>query len=49
MHTFLDCTYKSQDFAQTQENFARSHDRETVIFRNSAYTLTNGYRPTSSS
>ena len=35
MHKFLVCAYNSQDFAQTQENFARSHDRETVTFRNS--------------
>ena len=30
------CKYNSQDFAQTQGNFAWSHDRETVTFRNSA-------------
>ena len=42
MHTFLGCTYNSQDFAQTQENFARSHDRETVTFRNSACILAVG-------
>ena len=35
MHTFLGCTYISQDFTLTQENFARSPDRETVTFRNS--------------
>ena len=35
MHKFLVCTYKSQDFAQSQTIFARSHDRETVTFRNS--------------
>ena len=35
MHRFWVCTYKSQDFAQSQTNFARSHDRETVTFRNS--------------
>ena len=34
--TFLVWVYKSQDFAQTQQNFARSHGRETVTFRNSA-------------
>ena len=28
--------YNFQVFAQTQKNFARSHDRETVTFRNSA-------------
>ena len=33
--TFLVWVYTSQDFAQTQQNFARSHDRETVTFRNS--------------
>ena len=31
----LVCAYNSQDFAQTQENFARSQDRETMTFRNS--------------
>ena len=31
------CKYNSQDFAQTQRNFARSHDRETVTFRNSVW------------
>ena len=30
------CTYKSQNFAQSQLNFAPSHDGETVTFRNSA-------------
>ena len=34
--SFLVWVYTSQDFAQTQENFARSHDRVTVTFRNSA-------------
>ena len=29
------CAWKSQDFAQSQKFFARSHDRETVTFRNS--------------
>ena len=33
--SFLVWVYKSQDFAQTQQNFARSHDRVTVTFRNS--------------
>ena len=37
MHIFLVCTYKSQDFAQNLKLFARSHDRETVTFRNSAW------------
>ena len=36
MHQFLVCTYKSQDFAQSLEIFARSHYRVTVTFRNSA-------------
>ena len=31
--------YNYQDFAQTQGNFARSHDRETVTFRNSEVSL----------
>ena len=35
MHNLLVCAYKSQDFAQSQNKFARSHDRETVTFRNS--------------
>ena len=35
MQKFLVSAYKSQDFAQSQENFARSHDRVTVTFRNS--------------
>ena len=35
MHEYLVYAYKSQDFAQCQKNFARSHDRETVTFRNS--------------
>ena len=34
MHKFLVCAYKSQDMAQSHENFARLHDRETVTFRN---------------
>ena len=38
MHTFLVCAYKSQDFAQSQKKIARSHDRETVSFRNSEQT-----------
>ena len=39
MHTFLVCKYNFQDFAQTQENFARSHKHVTVTFRNSAWDL----------
>ena len=35
MHKFLVCAYKYQDFAQSRNNFARSHDRETVTIRNS--------------
>ena len=36
MHKSLVCAYNSQDFAQTPETFARSHDRVTVTFRNCA-------------
>ena len=36
MHKFLVRACKSQDFAQSQKNFVRSHDRDTVTFRNSA-------------
>ena len=43
MHTFLGCTYNSQDFAQPQENSARSHDHETVKFRNSDLTMGKFY------
>ena len=39
MHIFLVCGCKSQDFAQSQQHFARSHDRETVTFRNSVCTV----------
>ena len=35
MHNFFVCAYKSHDFEQSQEHFARSHDRETVAFRKS--------------
>ena len=38
-HKFLVCAYKSQDFAQSQKNCARLHDRETVTFRNSVVEL----------
>ena len=34
MQEFSVCTYNSQDFAQTQENVAQSHNHETVTFRN---------------
>ena len=40
MHKCLVCAYKSHDFAQSQKNFARSHDREIVTFRNSAKIAT---------
>ena len=36
IYEFLVCVYKSQDFAQCQDNFAQSHDCETVTFKNSA-------------
>ena len=39
MHNLLVCAYNSQYFAQTQENVAQSHDRETVPFRNSELLL----------
>ena len=39
IHQFLICAYKSQDFAQSKENVGRSHDRETVTFRNSAVMI----------
>ena len=35
MHKFLVCACKSQDFAQSQKFFARSHNRTTARFRNS--------------
>ena len=35
LHKLSVCAYKSQDFAQRQKNFARSHDHATVTFRNS--------------
>ena len=37
MHTFLVCAYKSQNCEQSQKNCERSHDCETVTFRNSAW------------
>ena len=43
MHKFLVCLYKYQDFAQSQKNFARSHDCETVTFRNSVVFYQQGY------
>ena len=39
VHDFLVHVYTSQDFAQTQQNFAPSHDGETVTFQNSAEDL----------
>ena len=39
MHKFLVHANKYKDLAQSQENFARSHDRETVTFRISVYRL----------
>ena len=39
MHTFLVFACKSQDFAPIQKNFARSHNRVTVTFRNSGPVL----------
>ena len=36
MQIFLVCACKFHDFAQSQTNFARSHNRETVTFRISA-------------
>ena len=38
-HKFLACACKSQDFAQGQKIFARSHDRKTARFRNSVSRL----------
>ena len=40
VHTFLVCACISQDFAQSQKIFARSHDSETVTFRNSGKRIT---------
>ena len=45
MHKFLVCAYTFQYFAQTPENFARSHDRETVTFRNSGEWMFNSGEP----
>ena len=36
MHKSLVCAYNSQNFVQTRQNFALSHDRVTVTFRNFA-------------
>ena len=35
MHKFFVCAYKPKKFAQSQANFERSRDCETVTFRNS--------------
>ena len=35
MLNFLVCAYKYQDFAQSHKSFLQSHNRDTVIFRNS--------------
>ena len=35
----LVCSYKSQNFAQSQKNVARLHDRETATFRNSGLEI----------
>ena len=42
MHNFFVCACKSQDLAQSQKKIARSHDRETVSFRNSEQELELG-------
>ena len=47
MHTFLVCAFTSQDFTQSQKNFARSHDLETVTFRNSASVYISAVQYTS--
>ena len=48
MHKFLVCPYKYRDSAQSHKNFARSHDHETVTFRNSCsmYLRAHSLRPT---
>ena len=43
MNKFLVCANNSNDFKQTQENYAKSHNRETVTFRNSV-TDTNHHK-----
>ena len=37
MHKLLVCACKSQDFVQSKNKFARSHNRDTVTFRNSEF------------
>ena len=37
MCIYLDCAYKFQDFAQSEEKFAQSHNCETAKFRNSVW------------
>ena len=39
MPKILVCACKYQDFAQSQKNFVRWHDHETVTFRNSGNIL----------
>ena len=39
IHKFLVYACKSQDFAQSQKKIARSHNLESVTFRNSGYAL----------
>ena len=39
IHNFLVCACKYQDFAQSQQNSVRSHNRENVTFRNTAINL----------
>ena len=43
MHKSLVFANNSQDFAQTPENFVRSHDHVTVTFRNSAFRSAQRY------
>ena len=40
MQKFSVSSCKSQDFVQSQKNFARSHDHENMTFRNLAYLAT---------
>ena len=44
MHKFFVCASKSPDFAQSLKIFARSHNRETVTFRNSGISDEAVYR-----
>ena len=38
---FPACTHKSKKITQSQQNFAPSHDGETVTFRNSALRISS--------